>query len=99
MSPIMSPVNEKTLASHNLQGVIFKVVVLPGLEPGISGPESDVLPLHHRTVFVASSSMFLDYGCKDTDIFYSCKYFAKKFHQNKQFSFSPVLNLLGLYIY
>ena len=25
-------------------------VVLPGLEPGISGPESDVLPLHHRTI-------------------------------------------------
>ena len=25
------------------------LVVLPGLEPGISGPESDVLPLHHRT--------------------------------------------------
>ena len=74
-------------------------VVLPGLEPGISGPESDVLPLHHRTVFIASSSMFLDYGCKDTDIFYSCKYFAKKFHHYKQFSFSPVLNLLGLYIY
>ena len=23
---------------------------LPGLEPGISGPESDVLPLHHRTI-------------------------------------------------
>ena len=74
-------------------------VVLPGLEPGISGPESDVLPLHHRTVFVVSSSMFLDYGCKDTDIFYSCKYFEKKFHQNKHFSFSPVLNLQGLYIY
>lgn len=47
----------------------FFIVVLPGLEPGISGPESDVLPLHHRTVFVSSSSMFLDYGCKDTDIF------------------------------
>jgi len=43
--------------------------------------------------------MFLDYGCKDTDIFYSCKYFAKKFHQNKHFSFSPVLKLQGLYIY
>ncbi len=28
-------------------------VVLPGLEPGISGPESDVLPLHHRTMSFA----------------------------------------------
>jgi len=45
------------------------------------------------------SSIFLDYGCKDTDIFYSCKYFEKKIHQNKHFSFSPVLNLQGLYIY
>lgn len=77
----------------------FFIVVLPGLEPGISGPESDVLPLHHRTVFVSSSSMFLDYGCKDTDIFYICKYFAKNFRLNKHFSFSLVLKLLGLYIY
>lgn len=99
MSPIMYPVNEKSLASHNLQGMIFKVVVLPGLEPGISGPESDVLPLHHRTIFIVSSSMFLDYGCKDTDIFYFCKYSAKKIHQNKLFSFPPVLKLQGLYIY
>lgn len=60
------------------------------------------LTCYHYTIeqfFVASSSMFLDYGCKDTDIFYSCKYFAKKFHQNKHFSFSPVLKLQGLYIY
>ena len=27
-----------------------KNVVLPRLELGISGPESDVLPLHHRTL-------------------------------------------------
>lgn len=74
-------------------------VVLPGLEPGISGPESDVLPLHHRTVFVVSSSMFLDYGCKDTDIFYICKYSAKKFCQNKHFHLFPVLKIQGLYIY
>lgn len=99
MSPIAYPANEKSLASHNLQGIIFKVVVLPGLEPGISGPESDVLPLHHRTVFIASSSMFLDYGCKDTDIFHICKYSAKKFHQNKHFLLFPVLKLQGLYIY
>lgn len=99
MSPIMYPVNEKSLASHNLQGIFFKVVVLPGLEPGISGPESDVLPLHHRTVFVVSSSMFLDYGCKDTDIFYICKYSAKKFCQNKHFHLFPVLKIQGLYIY
>lgn|GEM_PF-3112011 len=30
------------------------LVVLPGLEPGISGPESDVLPLHHRTILTIS---------------------------------------------
>lgn len=99
MSPIMHPVNEKSPASNDLQGINFQVVVLPGLEPGISGPESDVLPLHHRTIFIVSSSMFLDYGCKDTDIFYSCKYFMKKNHLNKHFSFLSVLILRGLYIY
>ena len=27
------------------------VVVLPGLEPGQTGPESVVLPLHHKTLW------------------------------------------------
>ena len=31
------------------------IVVLQGLEPWISGPESDVLPLHHRTVLYAGT--------------------------------------------
>lgn len=29
------------------------IVILPRFELGISEPKSDVLPLHHRTVFVA----------------------------------------------
>ena len=34
------------------------VVVLPGLEPGQTGPESVVLPLHHKTVWDCKSSQF-----------------------------------------
>ena len=45
-------------------------VVLPGLEPGISGPESDVLPLHHRT---ESNCHFFD-GAKVLFFFISPKY-------------------------
>lgn len=60
------------------------------------------LTCYHYTIeqfFVVSSSMFLDYGCKDTDIFYICKYSAKKFCQNKHFHLFPVLKIQGLYIY
>lgn len=42
----------------NHAGVYFSVV-LPGLEPGISGPESDVLPLHHRTKLRQKGICFL----------------------------------------
>lgn len=34
-------------------------VVLPGFEPGQTGPESVVLPLHHRTIFNKSPTLLL----------------------------------------
>ena len=34
------------------------VVVLPGLEPGQTGPESVVLPLHHKTVSDCKNRQF-----------------------------------------
>ena len=37
------------------------LVGLPGFEPGMTGPESVVLPLHH-------SPMIFVCGCKDTNI-------------------------------
>ena len=37
------------------------IVGLPGFEPGMTGPESVVLPLHH-------SPMIFVCGCKDTNI-------------------------------
>ena len=40
----------KSPAMNILQG-IYLSVVLPGLEPRLSEPKSDVLPLHHRTIF------------------------------------------------
>ena len=33
-----------------LQGFALNFVELPGFEPGITGPESVVLPLHHSSV-------------------------------------------------
>lgn len=37
----------------NFHTLIVTIVILPRFELGISEPKSDVLPLHHRTVFVA----------------------------------------------
>ena len=34
------------------RGLFALIVVLPGLEPGQTGPESVVLPLHHKTLFL-----------------------------------------------
>ena len=33
---------------------LFSLVELPGLEPGMTGPESVVLPLHHSSIFVSA---------------------------------------------
>lgn len=46
------------------------VVVLEGLEPSLAEPESDVLPLHHKTISqdVALASAW---GCRP--LFYRCK--------------------------
>ena len=43
----------------NIKQLSKHVVVLPGFEPGLAEPKSDVLPLHHRTIlmcFVKSSA-------------------------------------------
>ncbi len=58
------------------QLIAFYFVVLPGFEPGQTGPESVVLPLHHRTIFVraklqkyffkSSLRAFILYICKTT---------------------------------
>jgi hypothetical protein len=32
----------------------FEAVGIPGLEPGMTGPESVVLPLHHIPLFLAT---------------------------------------------
>ena len=43
---ISEPVNNKACQSCEWQAF----VVQPGLEPGLTGPESVVLPLHHWTI-------------------------------------------------
>ena len=46
--------NAKPQLNPDLVGVLLynkqMFVGLPGLEPGISGPESEVLPLHHSPI-------------------------------------------------
>ena len=39
----------RLLSRRIISGLISLQVVLPGFEPGQTGPESVVLPLHHRT--------------------------------------------------
>ena len=46
----------------------FCSVVLLGLEPRISGPESDVLPLHHRTMSLRSFRGFLPFAIAAANI-------------------------------
>ena len=53
--------------------MVVSFVVLPGFEPRQADPESDVLPLHHRTMMFRS----LEIGCKSTHIFASDQIFFK----------------------
>lgn len=45
--------NKKT-ADWNQSAAFF--VVLEGLEPSLAEPESDVLPLHHKTMYLQGAS-------------------------------------------
>ena len=45
--------------------MVVSFVVLPGFEPRQADPESDVLPLHHRTIGILSFKS----GCKSTNFF------------------------------
>ena len=46
--------NKKPRYSYRITRLFY--VVLPGFEPGQTGPESVVLPLHHRTISTKLSS-------------------------------------------
>ena len=49
---ISEPVNNKACQSCEWQAF----VVQPGLEPGLTGPESVVLPLHHWTISIQQAT-------------------------------------------
>lgn len=60
---------EKTqLVGHSYLIVLAYFVVLIGFEPIQAEPESDVLPLHHRTIFAAFKGFALK-RCKITTFF------------------------------
>lgn len=65
------------------------LVGLPGFEPGMTGPESVVLPLHH-------SPMIFVCGCKDTNKLgianNSAIFFAKKLILSLRIKASPLKN-------
>ena len=67
-----------------LVGVLF--VVLPGFEPRQADPESDVLPLHHRTIGILS----FESGCKSTNFFLTGK--KKLFEKQKEKSENLIIN-------
>lgn len=52
MGRIGRPVCPKLPASAESPHTYGEVVTPPGLEPEMSGPKPDVLPLHHRASFV-----------------------------------------------
>ena len=64
-------------------------VGIPGLEPGMTGPESVVLPLHHSPIIFVC-------GCKDTNILgiqnISTIFFAKIPKLTFQIKASPLKN-------
>ena len=68
---------------------ICLMVGLPGFEPGMTGPESVVLPLHH-------SPMIFVCGCKDTNKLgianNSAIFFAKKLILSLRIKASPLKN-------
>ena len=76
-------------------------VGLPGFEPGKTGPESVVLPLHHIPIFL-SKHPFWFWRCKDT-AFYLIHKFLKLFFLIKILFFSicllfrPSLSFLTVY--
>ena len=49
----------------------FHLVVLEGLEPSQAEPESDVLPLHHRTIRKCDAKVmhFFDVASKNAKFF------------------------------
>lgn len=45
--------NNNGLLKHSTAFATLFFVVLEGLEPSLAEPESDVLPLHHKTICVS----------------------------------------------
>ena len=76
----------------------FYLVVLPGLEPGISGPESDVLPLHHRTIYLTGTGSVLNYAAKIEAFFILTKICLEFLWGNKHFPPPLVLILSRIHI-
>ncbi len=69
------------------------LVGIPGLEPGMTGPESVVLPLHHIPLFcyfvVAMS--FLNCECKGNAFFLTNKIFLHFFFKKRLFFHSHAI--------
>lgn len=55
--PILIFKNKPTYYSIDNKWVINIHVVLEGFEPSQAEPESDVLPLHHRTIFYCAAKV------------------------------------------
>ena len=69
------------------------LVGLPGLEPGKTGPESVVLPLHHSPIF-QQNHPFRFWRCKDTAFYLHSKLFLHFFLLNAKKSIQfPILAL------
>ena len=60
----------------------FYFVALEGFEPSQAEPESDVLPLHHKAVFIFALGLFPFRGAKLQRLFRFSKYF-RNFFQRK----------------
>ncbi len=65
----------------------FERKLLPGFEPGMTGPESVVLPLHHSPIIFVC-------GCKDTNKLGIANNSAIFFAKNVQISFQTKVSPL-----
>ena len=73
-------------------------VVQPGLEPGLTGPESVVLPLHHWTISIKLVNSLVVSECKSTYFFKINKRYCNFFSLINFFLFLLVL-ILQVYTY
>ncbi len=71
-----------TQKQKKIDNSISLSVGIPGFEPGMTGPESVVLPLHHIPLIANS---LLNFGCKGSVFYLNNKTSIDFFIEKKQF--------------